>query len=153
MTIVEALRRADGALSRRVGRALSREADSRRILVDSRTPENFEMPAFTVTIPADTSTVDALIVTFAAAVTVMPAEAISSEFPFESSTRTTPGPSLRVIFCPPGVSAMNFSCPVWSSRVTVTPFFERITLSRLPSEPICAGAVDEPFHSPPRTSG
>ena len=73
------------------------------------TPLNFDMPALTVTMPAETSTVLALMVTFAEAVTVTPAVSILIELPLLSSATIEPGPSFKVIFCPPGVSTMNFS--------------------------------------------
>ena len=75
------------------------------------TPENFDMPASTVTMPADTATTLALTVTFADAVTVTPEDSSLIELPFESTISTAPGPSLSVTFWPPGVSQMNFYCP------------------------------------------
>jgi hypothetical protein len=62
------------------------------------TPLNFDMPAFTVTMPAETSTVDALTVSFADVVTVTPADSSLIELPFESSIVIVPGPSWSVIF-------------------------------------------------------
>ena len=92
------------------------------------TPENFARAESTLTMPAVTVTLDAWISTLDAATTVTPALANSAELPLASSTRTVPGPSLSVMRCPPGVSAMNCSWPDWSSRVMVTPFFDRIFL-------------------------
>jgi len=57
------------------------------------TPLNFDIPALTVTMPAETSIVLALTVTFAAAVIVIPLDSSLTELPFESSIVTAPGPS------------------------------------------------------------
>ena len=62
------------------------------------TPLNFDIAASTVTIPADTATCDALIVTFADAVIVMPLASILIELPLLSTISTAPGPSFSVSF-------------------------------------------------------
>src|SRR5439155_14248439 len=65
-----------------------------------------------------------------------------------------PEPSLSVIFCPPGVSATNCSCPSWSSSVIFTPLRERRTfLKLLPAPSIDSGGESLPFHNPPTTYG
>ena len=64
------------------------------------TPLNFERPALTVTMPAETSTVLAFMVTFAAAVIVRPDVSSFTELPLLSSIVTWPGPSLSVILLP-----------------------------------------------------
>src|SRR3954454_24510175 len=66
------------------------------------TPLNFDMPALTVTIPAETSTLLALTVTLAEAVMVIPLASSLIELPLLSTISTVPGPSFRVIFWPPG---------------------------------------------------
>jgi hypothetical protein len=62
------------------------------------TPLNFDIAASTVTIPADTATCDALIVTFADAVIVMPLVSSLIELPLLSTISTAPGPSFSVYF-------------------------------------------------------
>src|SRR5678815_1691636 len=75
--------------ARCVGRADHRVADHRVAL---------HIAASTVTIPADTATCDALIVTFADAVIVMPLASILIELPLLSMISTAPGPSFNVSF-------------------------------------------------------
>ena len=77
--------------------------------------------------PAEISAVDALIVTLADAVTVIPADSSFTELPFESSIVTEPGPSFSVTFWPPGVSRISCSVPSVSSSVILTPLREQIT--------------------------
>ena len=60
------------------------------------TPLNFDMPAFTVTIPADISMVLAFTVTFADALIVIPLDSIFIELPLLSVASIEPGPSLSV---------------------------------------------------------
>ena len=91
------------------------------------TPLNLDMPALTVTMLADTSTMLAVTVTLAEAFTVMPLVCSLTELPLLSTTSTDPGPSCNVTFCPPGVSTMQFSWPEVSSRVIFTPLRERNT--------------------------
>ena len=72
------------------------------------TPENFDMPASTLTRPALTDTCDAFTVTFADAVTVTPEASSLIELPLLSTISTAPGPSFSVTVCParrPPVSA------------------------------------------------
>ena len=112
------------------------------------------MPASTVTMPADTFTDDALTVTAADAVTVMPPLASSMRLPLLSSSSTLPGPSASVSFWPPGVSSVSVSVPAWSSSVMVMPFFVRRRLVRFsPPRSMSAGDGALPFHSPPTISG
>src|ERR671921_808788 len=113
------------------------------------TPLNFDMPASTVTIPAETATWLALTVTFAAAVTVMPPVSSFTELPFESTISTAPGPSFIVRRWPPGVSKISFSCPSVSSSVIFTPLRERTTLRKLlPAPSIVSGGESAPFQRP-----
>src|SRR5581483_3543055 len=90
------------------------------------TPLNFDMPASTVTMPAETAIVPALIVSFADAVIVTPAASSLIELPLLSTISTDPGPSLNVAFWPPGVSSTSCSRPSESSSVTLTPLRDRI---------------------------
>ena len=62
------------------------------------TPLNLDMPALTVTMPAETSTVLALIVSLAGVIIVTPAVSSLIEFPLLSSIMMEPGPSFSVIF-------------------------------------------------------
>src|SRR5436189_5051716 len=118
------------------------------------TPLNFDIPALTVTMLAETSTMLALTVTFAEAFTVIPLLCSFTEFPLLSTTSTEPGPSCSVIFCPPGVSTMQFSCPVLSSSVIFTPFLDRRTFRLFCPDPsIVCGGLSDPFHNPPNTYG
>ncbi len=116
------------------------------------TPLNFDIPAFTVTMPADTSTVEAWTLTWAAAVTVMPADSSLTVLPLASAAVIDPGPSSRVTDCPPGVSMRSRSWPDVSSRVIFTPLRERMTL-RLFSPPpsMVSGGASWPFHRAPTT--
>jgi len=74
-------------------------------------PLNMVIGAFTFTKLAVIVAWLALTVTFAAAFTVTPLLSSLIKLPLLSSILIDPGPSCRVIFWPPGVSAMNFSCP------------------------------------------
>lgn len=65
------------------------------------TPLNFDIPALTVTMLAETSTILAVIVILAEAFTVMPLAWSFIELPLLSTTSTEPGPSCNVIFWPP----------------------------------------------------
>jgi len=108
------------------------------------------MPAFTVTVAELTSTWLALIVTFAAALTLIPAAASFTELPLLSVISREPVPSFSMIFWPPGVSTMKFSWPLSSSRVTFTPLRERRTFLLL-FVSIFSGGGLVLLHSPPRT--
>ena len=77
----------------------------------STTPLNFAMPAFTLTMPALSSTWLALMVTFALVFTRMPFVSSFTEFPLASVNWIEPGPSLSVTLWPPGVSTMKLSWP------------------------------------------
>lgn len=61
------------------------------------TPLKVENPELTVTILADTSTIDAVIVTFAEALTVMPLDCILTELPLLSTISTDATPSFKVM--------------------------------------------------------
>src|SRR5687767_4256215 len=118
------------------------------------TPLNLLIPAFTVTMPADTSTVDACTVSFALAVTVIPADAISTLLPLLSVMVTLPGPSSSVSDCPPGVSSLRLSRPLVSLSRTMTPLRERsVFFSLRPLLSIDSGGASLPFQRLPNTYG
>src|SRR4030067_652350 len=73
------------------------------------TPLKRDMPALTVSVPAEISTTLALTVTLAEALTVTPAVSSLIELPLLSVISTAPGPSLSVMRWPPGGSRINCS--------------------------------------------
>src|ERR1051325_1054042 len=118
------------------------------------TPLNCDIPELTETIDADTDISEALMVRFIAALMVMPLRSSLIELPLLSASSIDPGPSLSVIFWPPGVSAMKVSCPSLSSSVTFTPLRDLITfLKFFPAPSIDSGGRGGASHRRPDQPG
>src|SRR5271154_5653837 len=114
------------------------------------TPEYVHMAESAVTWPTVIWPVGALMVSWLAAVIVMPMEFIWMELPLLSDISMDGPASAMVNVWPPGVSRVRVTAPLVSSMVTLMP--ERDVMERMSLFwSIDSGGLSWPFHSAPIT--